>query len=244
MQEEPTTPELQRRIVYALLQPVAAWCGRFRLPLSTLEQLARLAYYEDLRRRGGATQTEVAERFGKSLRTVVGIERQYRGDFLAPAHEEELARRVLETIASGELRAADVAAELDIDVGEARRALAGLVRTGHASRDGDGRYRRSQPFQSLVRDDLLARLAGLRHQLQVISATLDKRFFGRRGGKPAVARTLSFLATEEDARALADSLPRQLRVAAIDLEERALENGGHEQFGLTFALAPTRNDED
>src|SRR5690606_16744681 len=52
---DPTIAELARRLAYTLVGPAAALCARFHIPVDELEQLARLAYYAELRK-GGATQ--------------------------------------------------------------------------------------------------------------------------------------------------------------------------------------------
>ena len=78
------TPELQRRLVFSLLRPVARLSALFDLPLKSLEELARLAYLEQLRRGGAASQAEIAEAMQMSVRTVASLEKRYRGDFLAP----------------------------------------------------------------------------------------------------------------------------------------------------------------
>ena len=53
-----------------------------------------MAYFEEVRIRGGASQNETATLMGKSLRTIGNLERQFRSDFFAPARELEFARDV------------------------------------------------------------------------------------------------------------------------------------------------------
>jgi hypothetical protein len=95
---ESTIVELQRHLLYAFLGPVASLAKRFRIPLEELERLTRLAYYEDLRK-SNATHPEIAEMFGTSLRTVAGVSKHHRSDFLEPQEAVELIRRLEETLA-------------------------------------------------------------------------------------------------------------------------------------------------
>lgn len=243
MSDDTTVPELERQLLYALLRPAAALCRRFRVPLDSLEQLCRLAYYEALREGEGATQAEVAEAFGKSLRTVVSVEKQFRSDFLAPADAVKLSRRCEEVIATGPRSAAEVAAHIGADEAETRRALEALAAASRArvTTDGDGsepRYELKERLLSLVRDDLRQRLDGLRHQLETISAAVSARFFDA-AERPVLARTLSFVGAHDEVRALTERLVRHLRMEAIDVEEKALTGADYERFALTIAIAPT-----
>ncbi len=243
MSELPPVPELQRRLVFVLLRPVMAICRRLRVPLDMLEELCRLAYYEELRRRGSATQAEVAEVFGTSLRTVVGVGRGYRGAFLAPEYEVELSRRIEEALTERAATADALAGRLNVELKETRRALMGLVAAGRVAMvDGEGddaTYGYVEKHPSLVRADLLTRLDGLRHQLEVLGTAVERRFLDDRDPRPSMARTVSFLGGPEEVEALADELVRTLRLRAIDVEERALRQGGHDRYGLTMALAAT-----
>jgi len=237
-----TIPELQRRLIFTLLWPVVSMCRRFRVPLDVLEQLTRLAYYEELRRGEKATQAQVADVFGMSLRTVVGLERQYRSEFLAPEYEVELSRQLEELLGQGERTAQELAELVEAPITDVQRALSNLVAAGQARRvetDGAARYVLSERYQSLVRDDLISRVDGLKHQLQVLVSAITRRFFANGGGGPSVARTLAFVGSADDVDAMADDLIRALRMHAIDVEEKALKHGSYDRYGLTLALAAT-----
>ena len=236
-----TIVELQRRLIFTLLWPVAALCKRFQIPLDELQKLARLAYYEELRR-GDATQSEIAEIFGTSLRTVVGVSKRYRSDFLSPEGATELLRRLEEALAVGGQTVDSLSEQLGASPDDVRRALTGMLAAGraqHETVDGEERYRLSQRYQSLVRDDLLSRMDGLKHQLQVLLAAVNQRFLQDDNNLPSTARTLSFVGTPEDVEAMINDLVRECRLRAIDVEESALRAGSHDRYGLTIALAAT-----
>jgi hypothetical protein len=232
--------ELQRRVVYSLLRPAVRLARRFRLPLKTLEELVRLAYFEELRRGRGLAQSEVARIFGKSLRTVGMLEKQARGDFLAPEREVELTRRVEDALDTGSTADA-VADQLGEPVDAVERVVAGLLGAGRAERLPDGRVALDRSYVSLVSEALVARVDGLNHQLDVLVSAVSARFLNGRG--PATARTLSFVGTDEIIEALGAELARLARQKCGDAEEAALEAGGHRDFGFTFALAPLDEDD-
>ena len=237
---EPHVPssELERRLVYAFLQPAARLCRRFRIPLSTAERLLRLAYYEELRVRAGATQAEIAEIFGRSRRTVVAIEQLLRSDFLAPTRAVEVERRVQAALAAGPQDAEALRRRLGVDAAEVLEALRTLVSSGAVIRSEEGRYRNAERYRSLVRQDLHARLDGLAHQLEVILETAWQRFVRRNEGF-ALARTLGFGGRRQDVRKMGETIVRAMRMHAIEVEEAALAHGeATELYGVTLALAP------
>jgi hypothetical protein len=232
----PSVLELQRRLVFSLLRPVARLSRLFRLPLGTLEDLCRLAYFEELRRGGATPQAEVARIFGRSLRTVGQLEREYRDDFLAPEHEVERTRRLEDALESGPLTAAEAATRLGESADELRGVLEGLAAAGRVHRLPDDRFALNHAFASLVRQDLTGRIDGLNHQLDVVTAAILTRFFNP--SAPMIARTLSFVADPATVEALAQRLAREMRATCGDAEEAALESGRAHRYGATLALAP------
>ncbi len=237
----PSPTGLQRRLVYALLRPAVRLARRFRLPLKALESLCRLAYFEELRLARGLPHTDIARALDMSPRTVATLEKQLRGDFLAPAREVEFARRVEDAL--GEARTVEaVAADLDAPPDDVRRTVEGLVGSGRVRALGDDTFVVDRAYVSLVEDALAARIDGLNHQLDVIAAAVVSRFLN--GPGPSLARTLSFVADPARVEQLADRLARELRRQCGDTEEEALRDGAHENYALTFALAPTDVDEE
>jgi hypothetical protein len=238
--------ELQRRLVYALLKPAMRLCRAFRLPLGVVEELTRMAYFEEIRLQGNASQAQTAMLMGKSLRTVGNLERQYRTDFLAPETELEHTRQVEDAFADAPLSLDDVCERVPhIDTDEVERVLDGLTSVGrvhlHGS-NGDRQYVLDPTFVSLVRDDVDTQIDGLRHQLDVIVAAVRARFFDR--GQPAMARTLSFVADPEDMEALGDDFVLGLRRRCIEAEEAALKRKSRGRYAVTFVLTPMNETKD
>lgn len=241
MSSIPSVTELERRVLFALVGPAAAWCRKMRVPLSEFEQLSRLAYYEELRSRGNATQAQVADVFGKSLRTIVEVERQYRSEFLAPEYEESLSRRVEEALTDAPQTVAALAVAVDADPSDVERVVGALNVIGRVDGNNDSGYFRRPELRAMVRDDLLARIDGLKNQLDVLMATVNNNFARNEQKSPSMARTLAFVGTPESIKEMGASIARELRLRAIEVEEQALEEGRYEHYGLTFALAATES---
>jgi hypothetical protein len=231
--------ELQQRLVFSLLKPAVRLCRRFRLPLKQFEALCRLAYFEELRRKGEMTHAEMARVFGTSLRTIGHLERQYRGNFFTPEDEEERRRRVEAVLRDGPATAAAIAAALREPAEEVEPLLQSLRAAGRVLADG-GTWRLDPAFRSLVRADFDARVDGLNHQLEVVVEALRCRFLG--GDGPSVARTLSFVGRPEDVERFCRELVRVLRDGCGEAEEAALAEGAADrrEFAVTLALAPAR----
>ena len=240
LREDASPSELQRRLVFSLLRPVARIAHRFRLPLKSIEELARLAYYAEARR-DQTPQAEVAVRFGKSLRTIGGLERQLRSDFLAPEAEVEAFRRVEAALEQGPLDVEAVAKRTGLPSGDVARLMRGLTTTGRAKKQTDGTYALDHSYRSLVQQALKARIDGLNHQLDVVLAAVQGRFLAPE--REAMARSFDFVVRPEDVQSLADAIVRGLRTQVIDAEEAALKTGGFQGYGVTVALGPRAESE-
>jgi hypothetical protein len=199
---------------------------------------------------------------GVSKRTVATLESQFKGGFLAPEQEIEFARQLEDVLPDDVgsvdrpdgMSAAEVADALDLDgsVGRVRRVLDGLVAAGRAKiaaegagdangARGDRRFLARREFVSLVRSDLKSRVDGLNHILGTVEAAVVARLAGA-DPRPAVARTLSLIGTDETMSALSKGLVHELRYRCADAEEDALSSGGSDRYAATLVLAPLPSD--
>ena len=159
-----------------------------------------------------------------------------RSNFLAPEAEVEAFRRIEAALAQTPCTLAEVSARTGLQTEDVERRLSGLLAAGRVLEQADGQFALDRRFQSLVRDDLKARVDGLNHQLDVVLAAVQARFLSP--SREAMARTLDFVVRPEDVPALADTIVRMLRTQVIDAEEAALKQGGFEGYGVTIALGP------
>ena len=219
-----------------MLRPAVRLCRRFRIPLKPFLQLCRLAYFEELRD-DERTHVEVARIFDMSLRTVGSLEAEYKaGEFLAPEDEITLSRHVETALGDGSFTTAEIAAALDQDEERIQLVLEGLAGAGRVFTD-DGRWRMNHAYVSLVKTDLRSRLDGLRHQLEVVAATVHTRFLSDR--RPAMARTFSIEGRADVMERLAQELVKEVRGQCGDAEDASLTGGSTEGFAITIALGPS-----
>ncbi len=198
-----------------------------------------MAYFEEIRIHGEASQARTAALMGKSLRTVGHLERQYRAGFLTGEAELEQVREVEGALDESPSTLQEVRERVShIDGERIELILERLVGVGRARLDGGGqrRYTLNPAFISLVGDDVDAQLDGLRHQLDVIISAVRARFL--QAGRPAVARTLSFVADSAEVEAMADGFVMDLRRGCIEAEEAALKRRIRERYAVTFVLTP------
>lgn len=241
----PTAPEIRSRLIHALLGPAMSLCRRFGLQLGEVERLCRVAYYDELRR-AGMTQAEVADFMGKSRRTVVSLERTRQTEYPAPGAEIGVARRIEAALLAGPMTLQDLRESLgDVDEAELSRQIHQLRGLGRlATRDGDAEdlLRLGDGYRSFVGSTHERMLAGLAHQLEVVSSALSARFLGN-GGGVAVGRTFAFVARKDDVEEMAQALVRELRHRAVEVEETALHSGDpFGQYGFTLAVGPTKEE--
>jgi len=239
---KPSLTEIKRRLVFTLLKPAVRLSRQLRLELAAVEELCRMAYFEEVRVRGRASQAQTAALMGKSLRTVGKLEMRYREGFLVPETALEQTREVEDALDDDDGATLEQVKARVPHLGgpEVERLLESLAEVGRVVRDGsrqEPRYRLNTAFVSLVRDDLDAQLDGLLHQLDVITAAVRARFF-KPGQRPALARTLSFVSDADSMEDLGDGVVMELRRRCIETEERALKRGVRERYAVTFVLAP------
>jgi hypothetical protein len=201
-----------------------------------------MAYFEEVRIRGGASQAETAALMGKSLRTIGSLERNFRGDFLAPERELGLARELEGTLSQATLTLDDIHQSVShLDLDDITRLLESLITVGRVSRtstaEGETYYTLNPQFVSLVEDDVSAKLDGLLHQFDVILEAIKSSFFSI-SKHQARARTLTFSADPESMEGLGDDLILELRRRCIEAEEFALKHNINDQYAITFVLTP------
>ena len=243
---ETSFTEFKRRLVYTVLKPAVRLARMLRFPLGTVEELCRMAYFEEVRVRGGASQAETASLMGKSLRTIGSLERQFRSDFFAPERELELAREVESTLSQVPLTLTEIQQQVPhLSLEDVTRLIESLLAVGRVScieaELGAESYVLDAKFVSLVEDNVSGKLDGLLNQLDVILEAIKSRFFNL-SEHPAHARTLTFSADPSMMESLGDELILELRQRCIEAEELAIKHNINEQYAVTFVLTPiTKN---
>lgn len=233
--------ELPARLVYALLKGAVRVAARVHLPLRTLQDLLRTAYFAEYRRRHPRDLSTVAERLGVSLRTAGSLNRQLREPFFAPETRVEPVRQVTAALLCGALSAEQIEGETGLDAGEVTRVLAHLSEIGWVRQRADGRFGIAASLRVHGNEDLDQRLDAVSHQTTVVADSVWARF-ARDEQAAAVGRSWTFAARPEDVPAVVARVIATLREEATELEDAAMSAGGGARFGLTVAIAPLEDD--
>lgn len=233
--------EFKQRVVYSLLRAAARIALRFKLPLGQLETLTQMAYFEEARHQQGLRLDEIAELFGKSLRTVSSLHNRFRGDFFAPEREVTFRRAIAALVNHAPLDAARLRAAFpDAADVEMAAALDDLVRERKITRVGDA-WRRHPDAHEFTGQDVAARIDGLNRQMDILAATVWRRLV-EPSPRPALARTLVFHASDPDFAALIAEIEAVARERAIAADTAYEQTHAGGQVGLTFAAAPLEED--
>ena len=247
---------LPARLVFTLLRGVVRTAARFQLPLAELLDLARLAYFEELRRRHPRSLAQVARRLGLSVRQVSNLKRQLATAFFDPENEARPLRLITELLGrsgekgSGEKSAEqksfeEIAAALEhIDREDLRRALDVVCAAGWATRSADDtpRYRLTEGLRVHIDRTLTRRLDGLAHQLELLADGVWAGFVepphAERAAE-AYARSWVFSACPAQLEAFAEETIKRMRYGAIDLDEatkNASDGAPSRRYGATIMI--------
>ena len=228
----------RQRVIYSLFRAAARVGMRIKMPIDQMESLFQMAYFQEARERQGRELGDIAEIFGKSLRTVSSLHRRFRGDFFAPEHEVafriDLASWLGRNPSSfGELRAQ----YKDRKSHELEAALFDLV-LGQQVIEVDGVYRRNPEQYSFVESaDLSQRVNGLNRWMDILAEGIWRRFLGGpEETNKAVARSYNFAIRDEDVEGLKTDLVNWLRERLVEVDAKATDEGVQNSYGLMFVV--------
>jgi hypothetical protein len=231
--------EAQLRFVYSLLKPVVRAAARFHVPMRTLTELVRLAYFEHLRREG-LSQAEIGRRLGQSDRHMRSLAQRLKGDFFAAEHKVGVSRELEDLIASARPRPSELARRLPhVDAAELDEVLAELQKQGRAEVGADGRLQTPARYHVLSSQQFHHRVDALNHFLDgMYRAVVQRLLLDQREG--AMAKAITFSARPEALAAFVARFEGELRQGIAALEEEATFAGETEHrytLGLTLAQA-------
>jgi ParB-like chromosome segregation protein Spo0J len=220
----------QLRLVYSLLKPAVAMAARFHVPMRTLAELLRLAYFEVLRREG-LSQAAVGERLGQTARHMRTLESRLKGDFFTAEAEVGLVREVESEVARSSPTAKQLAAALPgWSEDDVERAVTTLVEEGRVVRDKT-RLKIAQRYLVLGSDKFHHRVDALNHFLGgVTQAVLQRLLFDERD--EAMVKTISFVARPARLQEFLRTLEANLRREIAALEEDASFEGEGQRYVL------------
>jgi hypothetical protein len=233
--------EAQLRLIYSLLKPVVQVAARFHVPMRTLAELVRLAYFEHLHR-DGLTQAEIGRRLGQTDRHMRSLARRLRSDFFAAEHEVGLVREVENLVAAQRPLAAELAEHLPgVASSEMDRALSTLTTEGRIEVADDGRLQAPARYHVLSSDQFHHRVDALNHFLDgMYRAVVHRLVLDEREG--TMIKAISFTADPNALQAFLTRFEGELRREVAGLEEEA-QFKGHTDHRYTIGVTVAPVDE-
>ncbi len=228
----------KHRIIYSLFRAVSRVGMRLSIPLEPMLRLFQMAYFHEARSERGLGLGEVAELFGKSLRTVSSLHNRYRGDFFAPEQELELRRKLAGVVATGPQTQDELCRQFkDFKPIELATALEDLLRERRILRDGDLLRRNPEDHDFFSESDIVARVDGLNRQMDIVAEAVWQRFLEVDSGKPAMARSYVFAGSTGEFEAMMNKVATYIRDRAIEVDDAAAQSGDASKRAITFAGA-------
>jgi hypothetical protein len=228
----------QLRLVYSLLKPAVRGAARFHVPVRTLVELLRLAYFELLTRQG-LTQGQIARRFGQTERHMRSLAQRLRTDFFRAEQEIGLVREVENLVATRTARRVDIYKKLSaFSKAQLDDVLELLLKGERIVEDDAGRFDIAPKYVLLSSEQFQHRIDALNHFLEGVDrAVIARLVFDER--EEAMMKTISFSAAPEQLRAFLRRLEGELRREIAALEEAAAFSGETTQrYALAVSLAP------
>ncbi len=229
--------ELRRRVLYALVRPVASMAAAFRIPLSEVVGAAQLAYFDHHRQRGLKLR-EIGERLAISERSAKRLAKQLRENFLDAERRYDLPVRVEFMLWATPMSRTKLKQVLSTEASDVDDAVDQLLAEGRIV-ERAGRtpvLEVDNSVTTLVRDTWLARIGGLNSFLSNLSDAVFGRFF--KGEPKAFARTMSFLLREQDLPELHRLFVESFIPTAQKVDEQAKAAGDGERFRVSLCWAP------
>lgn len=228
----------QLRLVYSLLKPALRVAARFNVPIRTLSELLRLAYYEMLEREG-LSGGEIAERFGQTPRHMRSLAQKLRSDFFAAEQDLGLVREVEDAVATGATSLAAIKKRVKgFDPASIAAAVEKLEREERIERDEAGALRTGRKYAVLASETFVHRIDALNHYLDAATRAIVQRLvYDER--ETAMIKTLSFVADPKELRTFLDRLEGELRREVGMLDEAATFRGLEQRFALGLVVSRT-----
>lgn len=230
--------EMQLRLVYSFLKPAVRAAARFSLPIRTLVELLRLAYYEQLSR-SGMSPAAIARVFDQTPRHMRSLGQRLEGDFFTAERSVGLVREVEELVASATPREDEVVSRLSTWPAEdVRAAVRLLLDDGRVEHRSDGRLATAKRYHLMSTEQFHHRIDSLNHLLDgTWRAVLHRLIFDDR--QTSLMKTITFSAIPAELEAFVKKLEAQLRVEIAALDENATFQGKAEStYTMALTLAP------
>ncbi len=237
--------EYKHRVLFSLFRAAAKAGVRLNVPLDQMVELFQMAYFQEAREHKNLKMTEIAELFGKSLRTVQSLHTRFQGDFFSPENEYEFRRAVAEALAPGP-KSSEQLAEIFASRSkvELMAALDDLEQEGRIWKEGETYRRDPEDHDFYTGADTMGRIAGLNRQMDILTETVWNRLLRRKSDVAAGARTYVFAALPEQFNAMIEELFERTRGEILEAEAEAFGKKQTQRHGITIAVATMEENDD
>lgn len=232
--DEVSDDELQRRVVFSLLQPAIRLAKRYRVPLKEFTQWLQIAYFQELRS-SGLTLREAGELMDVGMRKASELSRSMKENFFKPERDHELPRRIefmlwaepLSRARIHQLMRAEEPALLD-------EAIERLVAEGRIQWvDGKHEVLEVTGTQArLVKPTWMSQVDGINQYGRNLASATHERVF--EDSDRALLRTLSFRIAPSDVDALQALYEDDIFARLEQLEHRA--QGRSDALTMTLSI--------
>ena len=231
--------ELQRRIVYSTFLPAVRLGRMFNMPLKEIKRWLSIAYLQEMKKQG-LTQNEVAARFDVSRRTVIDLTKSLKENFFHPERHEGLHRRILfllwaEPMWEGRLLKA--LSEFDErDVKNALEKLIGEDTIEYNPTQTTRLYKLKKNAFRLYKNNWMARVDALNHQLNILTDTVFGRFFSN--DEETFVRNVGLSIREEDLEELEAFYQDVIFPKLVALDEASKTSKGAKLINFSISWVP------
>ena len=209
------------------------------MPLTQMNELFQMAYFHEAREIKGMGLNDVADLFGKSLRTVSSLHNRFRGDFFAPEKEMQLRREIAQRIQDGPASLVELQADFPKIKGiELMGAVDDLLREKRILESNETFRRNPEDHDFFSETDIRARVDGLNRQMDIISEAVWRRFFDEESAGDAIARSYVFQGTPQEFESMQQALALHIRDRAIAVDDAAQNEANSTRCAITIAATP------
>lgn len=232
--------ESQARLQHALLRFAVRVAARFQIPMRSLSELMRMAYYAELRE-AGFPHNQIARRMDQTDRNVRYYALRHRENFFATELEPGLVREVEERVCQEQPNLVELKAAFpDSTERELSLALKSLLDQERITQRDDQRYELGAAHRGVSDGD------AFKEQLDALEPTFGGLYHAvvqrlvHDLSVSARIRSITFNAQEAAVLSFMERFEGDLRKGVADLERAAALSGRGKPYALNLTLAPTQ----
>lgn len=229
--------EMDRRILYTLLEPPVRLAYTLNVPLKELVGWVQMAYYHEAKRNGLKVQG-AAKLLQVTPRTISNLAQKLKLNFLNAVEAQDLLRQVEFVLWAGPLSEVRLCNALPEDPEAVKRALARLLEQGRVveTRGRTITYRIARHEVRQPRDTWLARIDGLSNLLGSVTNAVYGRFF--REEPQTFARTITLRVRPEDMERFSQIYEALLWKELVEIDAAAADDPDALKIDLSYVWAP------